>query len=67
MKMKFIDIAVSVVFVLAIIVIYFFWGCKWDIYATILAVIIFVVTGIVRYKQYKEIKELMVEKEEMYK
>lgn len=65
MKMKFIDIAVSVVFVLAIIVIYFFWGCKWDIYATILAIIIFVVTGVVKYKQYKEIKELMEEEKNM--
>ncbi len=60
--MKYIDIAVSVIFILALIVIYFFWGCKWDIYATILALIILLVTSIITYKQYKEIKKLEAEK-----
>ncbi len=62
MKMKYVDIAVSVIFILALIVIYFFWGCKWDIYATILALIILLVTSIITYKQYKEIKKLEAEK-----
>lgn len=64
MKMKYVDVAVSIIFVLALIVIYFFWGCKWDMYITILVSIVFVVTGISKYVQYKKLKELTSEEEE---
>lgn len=64
MKMKFVDVAVSIIFVLALIVIYFFWGCKWDMYITILVSIIIVITGISKYVQYKKLKELTSKEEE---
>lgn len=58
MKMKYVDISVSVLFVLALIVIYFFWGCEIDVYAAIIAGIVLVITGLVTYIQYKKMKEL---------
>lgn len=63
MKMKFVDVAVSIIFVLALIVIYFFWGCKLDLYITLLAGVVIVITGISKYVQYKKIKKLTSEKE----
>ena len=64
MKMKYVDVAVSIIFVLALLVIYFFWGCKWDLYITILVGVIIVITGISKYVQYKKIKELTSEEED---
>ena len=64
MKMKYVDVAVSIIFVLALVVIYFFWGCKWDMYITILVSVIIVITGISKYVQYKKLKELTSELEE---
>lgn len=58
MKMKFMDIAVPAIFVLALIVIYFFWGCKLDLYITILAGLIVLVTVLTTYVQCKKIQEL---------
>ncbi len=58
MKMKFVDIAIPVVFVLALIVIYFFWGCKLDLYITVLAGVVVLVTVLTTYVQYKKLKEL---------
>ena len=63
MKMKFVDVAVSIIFVLALIVIYFFWGCKLDLYITLLAGVVIVITGISKYMQYKKIKKLTSEEE----
>lgn len=64
-KMKYVDIAVSVVFVLALVVIYFFWGCKLDLYVTVLAGIIVAVSGLASYVQYRKMKELDSEKEHL--
>ncbi len=65
MKMKYADILVSVLFILALIVIYFFWGCKLDLYITIIAGIVIAITGLTTYMQYKKINELTKEQEEM--
>ncbi len=64
MKMKVMDIAVPVIFVLALIVIYLFWGCKLDLYITVLAGIVVLVTVLTTYMQYKKINELEDTKEE---
>ena len=64
MKMKYVDIGISVLFIVALVVIYFFWGCKWDMYITILVSVIIVITGISKYVQYKKLKELTSELEE---
>ena len=58
MKMKYIDIAVTVIFIVAMIVIYFFWKCKWDLVVAVVAGIVVIIAGIVGYRQHKKIKEL---------
>lgn len=63
MKMKFVDVGVSLLFVVALAVIYFFWGCHLDLYVTILALLILAVTGLTTYVQYKKLKELETEEE----
>ena len=64
-KMKYVDIAVSVVFIIALVVIYFFWGCKLDMYLTVLAGIIIAVSGITTYVQYKKLNELDSDEEQL--
>ena len=64
-KMKYVDIAVSVVFIIALVVIYFFWGCKLDMYLTVLAGIIIAVSGITTYVQYKKLSELDSDEEQL--
>ena len=63
MKMKYVDIGVSVLFIAALVVIYFFWGCHLDLYVTVLAAVIIAVTGLTTYMQYKKLKELETEEE----
>lgn len=62
-KMKCIDITVPVLFVLALVVLYFFWGCHLDLYVTILAAIILGVTVLTTYIQYKKIDKLQKHEE----
>lgn len=64
MKMKYVDIGISVLFVAALAVIAFFWGCHLDLYVTILAGLIIAVTGLTGFMQYKKMKELLPEEEE---
>ena len=61
MNMKYVDIAVSLLFVIGMVVIYFFWGCHLDLYVTILAAVIFLAAGLVKIVQYKKLKELTPE------
>ena len=63
-KMKCIDIAIPVLFVLALVVLYFFWGCHLDLYVTILAAVILGVTVLTTYIQYKKMREFSKDKEE---
>lgn len=65
MKMKYVDIGVSVLFIIALAVIYFFWGCHLDLYVTILALLILAVTGLTTYVQYRKLKELGTEEENL--
>lgn len=58
MKMKYVDIGVSVLFIAALVVIYFFWGCHLDLYVTILAGVVIAATGLTTYVQYKKMKDL---------
>ena len=64
MKMKYVDIGVSVLFIAALVVIYFFWGCHLDLYVTVLAALIIAVTGLTAYLQYKKMKELGADDQE---
>lgn len=61
MNMKYVDIAVSMLFVIGMVVIYFFWGCHLDLYVTVLAAVIVLAAGLVKIVQYKKLKELAPE------
>lgn len=65
--MKYVDIGVSVLFVIALVVIYFFWGCHLDLYVTVLAGLIIAVTVFTTYIQYKKIREFDDNEEEEQK
>ena len=62
--MKYVDIAVTIIFILALVVIYFFWGCTWDLYATILAGLVIVVSVLIGHSQNKKLKELEAPEED---
>lgn len=64
MKMKYVDIGVSVAFIVALVVIYFFWGCHLDLYVTILAAVVIFVTALTGIVQYRKMKELKAEEKE---
>ena len=59
--MKYVDITVSMLFVIGMVVIYFFWGCHLDMYMTVLAAVIVLASGLVKIVQYKKLKELAPE------
>lgn len=63
MKMKYVDTTVTLLFIASLIVIYFFWGCQLDLYVTILAGVIVLITAMVKFTQYKKLKELSQEEE----
>lgn len=63
-RMKMIDFAVTVVFVVALVVIYFFWKCELDLFVTILAGLIIAIAGVITYNQYKKIEKLEADAEE---
>lgn len=64
MKMKYVDTTVTLLFIASLIVIYFFWGCQMDLYVTILAGVIVLVTAMVKFIQYKKLKCLSTEEKE---
>lgn len=61
MKMKYVDTVVAVVFLICLVALYFMWGCRMDLYVTILAGTVILVTGMIRTLQYKKLKELIPE------
>lgn len=61
MKMKTIDIIVAAVFLAALVVIYFFWGCNYDLIVTIIAGVVLIVTGIIAFSQERKLKELQAD------
>ncbi len=61
MKMKYVDTTITLLFIASLIIIYFFWGCQLDLYVTILAGVIVLITAMVKFMQYKKLKELGAE------
>ena len=57
-KVRRFDMAVTILFALELLIIYFFWGCHLDWYVTILACMIIAVSVLTEYVQNKKIKEL---------
>lgn len=64
MKMKYVDIAVTVLFIAAMAIIYLYWKCDLDLYVAIIAGVIILAAGATTYVQYKKIKELQSDEEQ---
>jgi len=56
--MKKLDIAIKPLFVIALLVIYFFWKCEYDLIVTIIAGIVIAGASVLTYFQYKKLNEL---------
>lgn len=54
MKGKAADIIVTLVFAIALVVIYFFWKCKWDLPVTIIGLVIAAIMSFIAYRQFKK-------------
>ncbi len=61
--MKFIDYAVPVIFIALVLIVYFF-GVQWELYVSIIIAAIVIVATIIKYVQYRKIKELEADKDE---
>jgi len=57
-KKHILDWVVSGIVLVAMVVIYFFWGCPIDLWATLLCVIVVVAGSILLHLQHKKLKEL---------
>lgn len=57
-KMKYVDISIAFVFVLALVVISFFWGCAIDPIVTAVGGVIVAASALTMYLQYKKLKDL---------
>ena len=57
MKGKMADVIVTLIFIIALVVIYFFWKCKWDLPVTILALVIAAVMSFIAYRQFKQFEK----------
>ena len=57
-KMRRVDVAVKLLFVIALAVIYFFWKCEYDPLVTVLGLIILTGASVLTYMQFHKIEEL---------
>ena len=57
-KMRRVDVAVKLLFVIALAVIYFFWKCEYDPLVTVLGLIILAGASVLTYMQFHKIDEL---------
>ena len=57
-KMRRVDVAVKLLFVIALAVIYFFWKCEYDLMVTVIAGIVIIGASVLTYFQYKKLGEL---------
>ena len=56
--MKKLDIAIKPVFIIALLIIYFFWKCEYDPLVTVLGLIILAGASVLTYMQFHKIDEL---------
>lgn len=56
--MKKIDLTVTLIFIAALGIIYFFWKCEYDPLVTLLAAIIIIAAGVMTHRQNKKLEEL---------
>ena len=57
-KMRRVDVAVKLLFVIALAVIYFFWKCEYDLMVTVIAGIVMIGASVLTYFQYKKLGDL---------
>ncbi len=57
-KKAILDWIVCAIAVIALVVCYFFWGCRMDLFATVLAAVVVITGTFLLQKQNKKIKEL---------
>lgn len=62
--MKKLDIAVLVIYLIAMIVIYFFWKCKLDLWFTVVALIVVALATVWMFVQHRKLKKLQENEEE---
>lgn len=58
------DYLVACLVALTMLVLYFFWGCKWDLPATILCLVVVIVGTLILRRQVKKLNEEDEEKPE---
>ena len=56
--MKKLDIAIKPVFIIALLIIYFFWKCEYDLMVTVIAGIVMIGASVLTYFQYKKLGEI---------
>lgn len=56
--MKKLDIAIKPVFIIAFLIIYFFWKCEYDLMVTVIAGIVMIGASVLTYFQYKKLGDL---------
>ncbi len=57
-KQNLLNWIITIIFLVALAVIYCFWGCKWDLIVTIVAVFVAAISICILSIQNKKIKEL---------
>ena len=56
--MKIFDVVAPILLVIALVIVYFLWGCKGDLHLTILAAVVIVAAAVVAFVQNAKMKKL---------
>ena len=61
--MKIFDIVAPILLVIALVIVYFLWGCKGDLHLTIFAAVVIVAAAVVAFVQNAKMKKLKEQNE----
>lgn len=61
--MKKVDLIGIVIFAIILIVLFFFWQCKWDLWATVFAAVVMLASAVAIYLQTRKLNKLQAKKE----
>lgn len=62
--MKKLDIAVLVLYIVAMVVIYFFWKCSFDLWFTVIALVVVAIATVWMIVQHNKLKKLQEKEQE---
>lgn len=62
--MKKVDFIILIIYIVSLVVLYFFWGCRLDWIVTTVGAIIAILASVAAHMQNKKIKELEEQKKE---